>query len=575
MPSKRPKPTLRQETLAIYSDPHVYCMAEAASRCLGRGPDHSGYGRDLTMLLVDLEARVHHNRLACDRANRDTAFWQLKRRQVRRMTGRDLLLPTPPREAHVRRWRHQLVPVPKAQELEKAVAEGFYENLPPHLTTLSDLFTELGANRARELGHFPTGVANAFTRPRRRHVMILDGTYLSPHSFARCWTDPDGVTHRPGSRAKSKETVRQQAYINGETKNQHKYMGVNHVVAITPTRYGRVVLGLTRALHGEPAAAVHVIEKALAHLGDGLHCVLYDKGLEEWAQEYLLAVHGILPVVPPKRKRAKDDEVEALKLDAAAAIRRTLPPPKRRSGQERSAGAKDRRPVAKELSGAMADHHMSTKYNVEKLTKLFKQGIALGAGLRVGQSQYLNSQNRVVQTRSKHHPFDDCVHTLPDGTECRHLLEVDDSALWEVAATTRGVVKVQRVRVGSSYPEPDGDQHLVVINHELACRHTGELLPISTRFKPSPTRGPGGTNGRTPGERALAALRPLAPCELGFRKLYGKRSEIESWFEFMKQRLLDGKRAASLDVNHQFLDVLYVGLISNALALRNRRLECE
>lgn len=569
MPSKRPKPSKLQESLAVYSDPHVYRMAECASTLLGRGPDHPRFGRDLTMFFLDLEPRIYGNRLECHRENRTGDTWQRKRRAVKRMTGRDLLLPLPPKESLVRRWRSSLVPVPENPRA-KARA-GYYEDLPAKLQALEMLARELGAARARELGHFPTGVAKDFLQPHRRHSVALDGSYLSPFSFARVWTDPDGVEHRVGSRAKSNKSVRQQAIVNGETKNQHKYMGVNHVVAITATKYGRVVLGTTRALHGEPIAAVDLLESCLTHLGDGLHAVLYDKGLQQWAQEYLLRVHGILPVVPPDRHRSSDDEVEALRLDAAATIRAALPPPKGKA--KKSKTGPDRRPVAKELSKAMADHQMGQKYDAERLHKRFKKGLAIGAGLPVGQSQFLNSQKKVVQSRTRHHQHTDYVHDLPGGRECRHLLQVDDSALWEVEPSNLGLVKQQRVAVASAYPDGTPGHYDLVINHELVCRHTGEILPIRSRFAHSSKRGPGGMTGRTAEQLAQAAIRPLAPCEKGFRKPYGKRSEIESWFEFMKQRLLDGKRAASLDINHQFLDVLYVGLISNALALRVYRLE--
>lgn len=569
MPSKRPKPSKLQEALAVYSDPHIYLMADRASTLLGRGPDHPGFGRDLTMFLLDLEPRIYGNRLECERENRIADLWRRKRRQVVKMTGRDLLLPVPPKESLVRRWRTSLVNVPV--DPQAAARTGFFDDLPANLLALELLARELGAARALDLGHFPTGVAKDFLRPRRRHSLALDGTYLSPYSFARLWTDPDGVEHRVGSRAKLNKTVRQQAIVNGETKNQHKYMGVNHVVAITATRYGRIVLGTTRALHGEPIAAVDLIESCLHHLGDGLHAVLYDKGLQQWAQEYLLRVHGILPIVPPDRHRSSDEEVAALRLDATATIRATLPPP--RGKPKKSKKGADRRPVAKELSKAMADHQMGQKYGAAKLHKLFKKGMAIGAGLPVGQSQFLNSQKNVVQSQTRHHQHTDHVHLLPGGRECRHLLEVDDSALWEVATTNLGLVKQHRVPVASSYPEGVPGQRDLVINHELVCRLTGEILPIQSRFGHSSKRGPGGMTGRTQVQLAQAALRPLAPCERGFRKPYGKRSEIESWFEFMKQRLLDGKRAASLDINHQFLDVLYVGLISNALALRTYRLE--
>lgn len=560
MPSHRKAATKRQEAIAVYTDPNVYHFAEALlDAAFNTRPTSSDYGRNLTCFLLDLEARVYTNRQQTQAANRDLNLWRLKRDLVRKYYGRDLLDPVPPSESLVRKWRDRLI--------EKSTVTKQDHDVPPALQRASDAFVALGVQRAIEVGQFAAGRARDFTKPRSRHALIADGTYLSPFSNVRIWIAPDGREHAIGSRAK-KGDPRVQDAVSSHTKDGRQHMGVNHVVMITRAKYGRVCVAVGRALNGEPAATVGLLDRVIEHAGDGVHTLIYDKGLQEWPTDYLLATHGVMAITPSRVKDKVDPESREAELNAQTAIRRSM------ADQARAAGktVKGNAVVPKSLTSRLAADTLNEKYDAKTLMKELRKGRSIGVGLPLGRTQYLSSEGDIVQSTTTYLHLETYSHDTRDAQPCLHDLWVDDGALWEAAASAGEWIKIQRLKCVSASNHHDGAQHLSLMRHEMVCHHTGEVLSIDTTYTPRTKRGPV-SNTRAERTRALAALMPVAPCDPSWRTVYNRRNDIESWFSWFKKRLLPDSRAASLDVNHQLLDVFYTGLIQNALTLRNFRRE--
>lgn len=552
MPSKFTKPSVVEETFAVYSDPHVHDLADFVAReVFGATRGAAGYRHHVTLFLLDIEARIHGNRRAVERANRDPKLWERKR-AVALDSGRLELLATPPSDQVVRKWRDQFLP---RTQVSKEHSE-----LPAVLRSFLSRYTELAVQRAQELGNLLPGKQPDFTKARRKRAVIADGTYIDPFSHAQVWTDEDGVQHQLHSRAKSPQRAVVQDVVHSAKKAGRQHMGVNHVCAVTETKYGRVHVGMARALSGEPRAVAAVMDEVMRFANGGVHTLLYDKGLNTWPQHYLLAKYGILSIAPITRHTSSDKETTQVTQDVKTALKR--------------AQATSKKKATKVQITALRDMEMNDRYKVEELIKLHKQGKAIGAGLRVGQSQYVNSNNNIEQYQTRSYQHAPATHTLADGTQCAHDLWVDHGGLWDTTHTSHGHIKTQRVRCTSARPVHNGSQYELRTEHELTCATTGEVVKVPTiAFAPDPSRKSSKPISKMdPRKQAAAVLRPIAECDPTWRPAYGRRNQIESWFSFAKGRLLEHQRAASLDVNHQFLDFLYIGLITNALALRQYRM---
>lgn len=557
MPSKFPKATLIEEVRAVYTDPNVHALSRLVVTTSGvRDPQAT-----FTCFMLDLEARIYGNRQVVERTNRDHALWQYKRALIERCTGQDLLLPTAPSADSVRKWRYRFLPVQPVDPDNDA--------LPEVLQTFLETYTQLAVHRAMELGNFAPNQERDFTRTKKRHTVVADGTYISPYSKAQKWIDHEGRTHLLHSRAASEHTARLQTYDTG-TKAGRAFMGVNQTAAVALTRYGRVHLGLTRAFRGEAAALVRVMDQILTHTADGIHTLVYDKAAAGWPEHYLLARHGVLVRMPSIRHSSTDPATAQTTLDAQEAIRAATPLTLTRKGKKRK-----RLTVPTVHVAALAAHELNVKYKVDDLIARHRAGEAIGAGLPLGTSQYVNSKKNVEQVQSKHLKYPTYTHPIGDDQECAHHLYVDHGALWDTTATPTGLVKTQRLSCAQSTAVHTDGQYELHTRHTLTCHHTGEVLEIPTTvWTPNPTHGKSEAKKKVDDDiRAATMVRPLAECDPTWRKNYSIRNNIESWFSQLKNRLLPDAQAASLDLNHQFLDTLYFGLIINALALRQYRLQ--
>lgn len=318
MPAKHKKATKIEESIAVYSDPHVY---EVGARIIAKAfkvrptsPLYPGY---LACYLLDLEARIHGNRQKAAEANRDIKLWALKGRLAEQVAG--VRLPAvPPAPDTVRNWRNRWLP-PGTRE-ERLARD--YTVLRPRLRDFTDAVCDVGVRRAIELGQFPPDAPKDFAKPHQATSMCMDGTYVDPYSQAELWTDGD-VKLRLRSRAASDASVKQQAVVHRPKKDGRQFMGVNHVVAVTRSKFGRVFLGVTRSLGGENVAALALTEEIVRRAGDGVHTLVYDKAMTGWTRECLMANWAVDVVLPATSRRKDAPEVAAAELDAKEAVRRT------------------------------------------------------------------------------------------------------------------------------------------------------------------------------------------------------------------------------------------------------------
>ncbi|MFC4785236.1 hypothetical protein ACT8ZV_12210 [Nocardioides sp. MAHUQ-72] len=583
MPATRKAPTKLQESLALLSDPHLYRYFDelASHREAGTPPTPT----DLACYIEDVETRVYGNRQKVEAINRVPETWAAKRRLVRRVSGRDLPA-TAPSALAVRKWRTRWVPPLEATDPVV---------VPMSLAALVELSTELGAKRARKLGQYERNRPRNFADPSPRHTVCMDGTWLTPYSRAKRWTDPEGQEHKLHSRAKTPAGVRQQRLIKMTVKDGRRVMGINHVVGITRTKYGRVFLGVERALRGENIAALELTERIIRHTGDGLHSLTYDKGFHGWTVEWLAAKYGVQVVLPAKVASAKKSDEEKLddmlaeqelrlsQIDAEETLRRTGNKPTTTRGDgskvpaRKNAKKKSTRPP-KILTETLMHKRQAIRHDLDGLIAKVDKGLPTGHGLPLGTSHYVSSQKRLVTIKSQHAFYRNVEHAGGDGRVCPHAVYVDDGAFWEARWTGGQWIKTQRVTCLDSVPEVDQTtgMHRTLSTHQLICYRTGEILEFDAVFEPRPWRRKPTdkeTAARSAEQRALALMQPVARCDQRYRRAYGLRNEIESWFSDLKTRLLEDKRAASLDLNHQLLDVLYAGIVTNALALRTYRYE--
>lgn len=581
MPAIRKAATKTEETLALLSDPHFYQLFDvfAARRTTPARPS------DLACFLLDVETRIHGNRQKVEAANKAVETWATKRKLVRAVSGRDLPAVAPDADT-VRKWRNRWIPRLKKTE---------NVSVPEVLVDLLDTATQLGAKRARKLGQFKTNRPRNFADPSPRHNVSMDGTWLSPFTQAKLWIDPNGNEHLLRSRATSKDTIREQRVVHSMTKDGRKVMGINHVVGITRTRYGRVFLGVQRALAGENTAALELMERIIRHTGDGIHSLTYDKGFHGWTIDHLAAKYGIQTVIPAKVADSKptdeekldlmlaDQELRVLQFDAEETLRRTGNHPispgtagKHGSARKPRRVKKSTRPNKTRIE-AVAHRRQAERHDLPRLIAQAEKGIPTGHGLPLGTSHYVSSQKKLVTVQSQHAFYRNVEHPAPDGP-CIHPIHVDDGAFWVVAWYDGQWRKTQRVTCLRSTPEEDPATGFkrTFSTHQIICHATGEIMEFDTIYKPIPERRKATGQERAVRSReqkVLALMQPIARCDERFRRAYGLRNDIESWFSDLKNRLLADKRAASLDLNHQLLDVLYAGMVTNALALRTYRYE--
>lgn len=564
MPSLRTPLSIKQKLIALYNDPNVYALADHVARdAFGTPHGHRDYRRNVTCFLLDLEARVHTNRQKTARHLADGPdLWNLRRELAARTTGRDLLLAQPPSADDVRKWRNRMVK-PESQMTDDTKKADLVKAADTMAGFISE-YERLAMARVHQLGQFPTKKHRNLTKLKPANVCSADGTYLRAHSNVEPATDPQtGETIYFGSRSKKKKsadgTIRQnprvQTYLQRKPKNDRPTMGVNHVAILTRTRYGRVILSVERALGGEVHAALKAMDR-VAPLAEGaIWGLTYDKALSGWQIDYLLANHGIVSIAPPIAAKGQAPvHTDATKVaDQILAAR---------------ASAQTAGKVTAALKAAALNRALNSTSEVKGVVADSRAGRALGAGLPLGTSIYLSSGGHPVTVKSHTFDFRTVRHTVGE-EECVHELHVDDGALWDTRLERGATVKDQRLRCVHAETKrwARTGWHELHSTYEFVCEYTGEILTTTVHHQPDGSWKKS-TQSRPPRD-ATHAMMTLAPCDPRWGKVYGLRNDCESWFAWLKEQMLDDKRAASLDLNHQLLDVLYAGVITNAITLFN------
>lgn len=351
MPSLRKPLTIRQKLIALYTDPNIYTLADVVALMNGATPTDPDYRRHVTCFLLDVEARVHANRQKTQRnLTEDPQAWQLRRSWARQVTGRDILLSRPPSADDVRRWRERWIPsdtwvgvdyrnlpLPEAQaraEIEKLA------HADNNIRTFVDAYGPLAVARARELGQFPQKKKRNLIRLHPVNVASADGTYV--RAFSKVDLGEDLQTGDPvflGNRNPKASLVggkvhktRFQKSVHREPKAGRDTMGVNHVAVLTRTKFGRVILAVERVTGGEVHAALKAMDRIAPLAKGGIYALTYDKALNGWQVDYLLARHGIISIAPPpaakgalpeeKEAARAAEDILAARVDAAAAASR-------------------------------------------------------------------------------------------------------------------------------------------------------------------------------------------------------------------------------------------------------------
>lgn len=603
MPSIRRPLSIDDKIIALYSDPIPYAIADHIARhCLGAQPGTEAYRRHVTCFMLDLEARLHGNRQKAKASAEKTTSFAVRRELALRTTGSDVMLSKAPSEPSVRQWRYRFLPSPIAndetlrdasliEQLEAVAERHKAEGLPENLTSTVALFEQLTMEFAREIGQFPTDFEDGrnLARLRREHLVVADGTYVSPYSGVSWYRDEEDDLRWHGTRAKTAEP-KVQAFVQQSGKEHGPAAGVNHVAVLTRTAYGRVVLSIQRALGGEIHGALEAMDRIAPLAEGGIRALVYDKALDGWSTDYLFAHHAILSIVEPKAasKKKPGKEEASAKVEAVLQERRhaagldddACRPTANEPGEigARAKKAKHQTVLVK-VKDAMVRRVLGRMHNVDRLIEDAEAGSPLGAELPLGTSVYLDSHNEVVPVASQHLPFEPKRH-LVAGEDCVHDLHVDDGALWDTRVQwdpkrhgVQEVVKDQRLECErlEAVMDPRTGWYRQESLYRFTCEYTGEVLTRKIGHNPSGEWRPKKSRKRT----ARHHMQPLARCDYGWREIYGRRNDTESWFSWLKNQLLEDQRAASLDLNHQYLDVLYAAIITNSITRFHHVLEAH
>lgn len=558
MPAKYDKEAADQLAESIAADPHLYELADFISGLIGLRTDLER-AESRACLLIDILGRGLGARQVAAAHMTVPGKW----RRILQISGElDAGAPltwNPPTETRVRQWRQRFLPRGWRPD---------HQVLPQTLRQIQAKVIELGVRRAEQLGQFPDGIDPDYTLPDSRQQLIGDGTWVEPYSKAKVVEDPDLGPVKRHSRAKSTETVREQQAKQTLKKHENYITGVLHTVLITETRVGWVFLGGDQTFGGESDSSLRLIEEVVAYLGDRVHTVCYDRGFTGAPANWLMARYGIpLVTVPmPETKPEKDGELRDHRLVAAKGLAAVLPKNDARHST---------------LLDVRAQRELQVAANATQMREHRDRGLPAGIGRPLGTCYYLTSDANVEKVISEYYEYDTISdHRRADGSVCEHHLYVDDGALWEAQQQGNQWVKARRPQCSPARRVRNSETGgwSMVMDWELRCTETGVVMRDKTCWTPAlrrvSSKDPYRGMSKEEAERAkaLKALQPLPRCDAAFQSVYGHRNNIEAWFSWYKGTLRKGKSSASLSLDHQLLDLLWGGMVTNSRALRRGRL---
>jgi len=528
MPAKYDKEAADQLAESIAADPHLYELADFISGLIGLRTDLER-AESRACLLIDILGRGLGARQVAAAHMTVPGKWRRILQISTELDGGAPLPWNPPTETRVRQWRQRFLPAGWRPD---------HRVVPATLRQIQAKVTELGVRRAEELGQFSDGVDPDLTAPSWGHMLIGDGTWVKEYSKAEVIDDPELGKVPRHSRAKSLETVREQQHALTLEKHKKSVTGVLHTVLITETKVGWVFLGGDQTFGGESESILGLVGQVTGHLGGRVHILCYDRGFTGWPVNHLMARYGIklLSTPNPKTSEEKDKELQEFRLDATKALASLLP-------------AKD--PNRTKLVPVRAQRALQAAANVEQMREHRDQGLPAGIGLPLGTCYYLTTGDNVEKVISHYYELQTLTHHLGDGTVCEHRMVVDDGALWEAVLQGNHWVKAQRPRCSAATRvlEPTTGAYTQVMDWELTCPETGEILREQARWEPDPHHRKGDDSSLSPKEKALKEMQPLPRCDVSFQHAYGRRNESESWFSWFKLTLRRGDSAASLSLD--------------------------
>jgi len=491
---------------------------------------------DTCLLAVDASARITGSLTSATRLlGDDPALWDRCRRAF--FTIHAQWLPATPPDRHAVR-----------QLRDKVTGGKPNDERGPLLPELLAAFREASVRQAQALGNLLPGSDPDWATPDYRHTVFGDGTIVKPFSDVALITHP--VTGEPvylGSRASTGAVRIQRTNRSPEDKKPER--GINFVSLQTRTDAGRVVLAVDSELGAEAWTALTLIDSVAAAAGDGVHSVVYDRALNGWHVDYLMARHRI-QVLGKAIARKRDDD--AKDFDAMI-VQRML-----RAVADGTPEGMDSDPSAF-LKGATEP----------VLRRDVLSDIARGHHPQVvGTSVYPTSRGFDVVHGTFH--FLQASHTTTDGMPCEHDLVMDDGALYTcvVDPFSERLVKaahlscVRSVPVKgpngawgrtSTYRVPCGDDDF---DHEIAW------LTEGTRYgRESPEKD------RAPDDPIGHRLHPITRADAdAFEFVFQARNDAESYNAWFK-RSLPGKareRAASITHEGQLYDFLLAAVVNNS-----------
>ncbi|GAA4722350.1 hypothetical protein GCM10025782_20380 [Pedococcus ginsenosidimutans] len=491
----------------------------------GRKPS---YGSD-ALLAATSVARIAGSTSEGLKLLREPAVWDECRATYATMTHGRVLPATAPNREQVQYFRDRISRTPQA------------------MAALQNGFRKVALGQARRHGNLLPGSAPDWVTPDERNTVYGDGVVLAPFSDVTTVEHP--LTGKPvavGSRAKSAASARIQRTYSDLSEDFKEARGVNFVALHTWTGAGRVTLGTGVALRAEQWAGLELIESLAALAGDGVHNVIWDRAIQGWHLDHLMAHHRIQVFGKSVGRRERAPHVETTdEKDDDRVLR-----------------------LAVEY-GAAATPAVAQILRRDLLSQMFYSG----EPQPVGTSLYKTERGFDV-VRSQHHRYGPVTHPTGRGT-CEHELVVDDGALFtlDYHPLDGYPVKVSHVPCVTStpYQRPDG-RWGAYRTFEVPCSE-GDFTfqrdwePDGTRYHPDSKDG-----DRSPSDRIGLALRPLSRSDgHRFSDFFSRRNDAESFNNWFQNTLPHYGRATSQHLAGQELDFLTAALVNNSITWSNRQ----
>lgn len=479
----------REKVLVLINSTSLSDLSEVlpSDRGLGRGSEYPA----LLQYAIVVAARIWGSQRAALANLAEPSLWvDVCTAYEGRFAGTDYL------------W---LPSVPPSARQQDAFVQHFAAVEPRLLEHLSARLTMSAVGLARHLGNFPDDVTPDWANPSPKHVLIGDGTFTEPFSGVEKFVDEaTGEVGYLRSRAKHPGRTRFQseqtnAQIDGKVRS-----GINHVNLLTSTRSGWVVLGCVQTLGGEIHGMREVVEPVLKLLGNRVHTLVWDRAVQGFDIEHLMARHRVLVI----------NKQVAARKEAARLVSEQEALERFRSGQPLPLGA--------------------TVYRTT-------------AGLDFVRSAFV------------------ALQTIPCSQGPDHGLWVDDGAVVEAEHQTPHMLKVETATAAhaNAHIAASGNYELET-EWELPCRSSGELHQFKTVWTPRADK----RGHRSDRHKALSAARVLPRGDERFRPTHGLRNQTESYNSWAKRCLGTGAspgRAMRLSARLQLLDFLATGTLANAL----------